>query len=490
MTLHFPPGPRPRFFGLNIVRALFRDPLAYNEQVKREHGGAVYVPLGRQHQYLFSDPELVRSVLVENAKTFIRWEHQAAIFRPTHGDSILMSEGEAWQRQRRMLQPEFNPRRFTGYARQVTDAAQRALNKMLAGGDTTVDFGHEMNMLTMDAILRTMFSVSSDAETVEVEKALSDLGLLSFKEIFIPFALPGWLPLPGVRLRNKHIAYLERLIYRTIDARRADPAPRQDLLDMLLNASDAEAAGAKLSDKEVRDQCMTMFLAGHETTAVGLTWTGWCLASHPDVLQRVLVEIDTVLGGRSPTYDDMPRLSYLGQVVKESMRLYPPAPALLVRRAAADAQVGSWTVPKGSLVVIYPYLLHRDERWFPDPLRFDPERFSEERAKTLPRGVYFPFGTGPRVCIGSSFAVMEMTLVMAMLLQRCTLEPALGQREPDLQLTVVMRPKGELRLTLRKRDARRANSAPAATLAAGCPFHAAARDLGGQRSDGGGPPTS
>jgi cytochrome P450 len=244
------------------------------------------------------------------------------------------------------------------------------------------------------------------------------------------------------------------------------------MLGMLLTAVDSEGDGAMLSDEQVRDQLMTTFLAGHETTASGLTWAGWVLASHPEVAQRAAAEVDAALQGRRPGFADVARLPYLGQVVKETLRLYSPAPGVFMRQAAHEVQIGPWVLPKGAMVTILSSIPHRDPRWFADPARFDPDRFSPEAAKQIPRGAYFPFGTGPRVCIGNSFASMEMVLILAMLLQRYTLRAAPGQEQPGLKLQVSMRPEGGLRLMLAKRSV--ALTEEMATAGGGCPFHTAA----------------
>jgi cytochrome P450 len=228
----------------------------------------------------------------------------------------------------------------------------------------------------------------------------------------------------------------------------------------LLAARDAEGDGSALSDVQVRDQLMTIFFAGHETTAAALTWAGWFLASEPDAAERAQREVDAVLGGRTPVFADVARLPYLAKFIKETMRLYPPAPGVFMRRATEDVQIGQSLVPKGALVSVCSLVPHYDARWFAEPERFDPERFDGEAGKQIPRGAYFPFGTGPRVCIGNSFAAMEMTLVLAMLLQRFKLRLATGQGQPDIHLQVIVRPAGGLRLVLERR-------APRAGLGAG-----------------------
>jgi cytochrome P450 len=478
-----PPGPRDRLFGLSILNDIRRDTLGFLENMQKQYGDVFYLQFYHMHAYNFSDPDMIREILVEKSKSFIRFERSIEEFSLFHGQSVLTTECEIWQRQRRMLLPVFSAKRFDAYAANMVQSVTQALDTLAAGGQEVIDFGHHMNMLAMDMILRTMFSQSSHAEAVLVEQAIRDISRLIFNANFLPFSLPNWLPVPSVRERKQVIASLERIILPRIRERRANPVAHDDLLNMLLNVDDADGDGAGLSDKEVRDQCMTMFLAGHETTATGLTWAGWTLASNPDCAQRASAEVDAVLGGRIPTFADLPKLEYLGQLIKETLRLYPPIPGMFMRRAVTDVQIGPWLLPKGSLANILPYLTQRDSRWFPDPLRFDPERFNESNARKIPRGAYFPFGIGPRVCIGSNFAMMEMTLILAMLLQRYTLEPGPQQTRPALMVEVLMTPVGGMHLRLRKREpgpvatpmesllASLSAANPAAASTAACPFH-------------------
>ena len=220
---------------------------------------------------------------------------------------------------------------------------------------------------------------------------------------------------------------------------------------MLMAASDDEGDQGLLNAKEIRDQCMTMFLAGHETTATGLIWWGWAMAAHPEIAKRAAQEVDEVLGGRMPGYADLPRLSYITQTVKETLRMFPPAASLFTRQAIEDVRIGPWMLPKGSMALITPIVMHHDARWFEDPERFDPDRFSPERAERIPRGAYLPFGVGPRVCIGNNFALMEMSLIAAMLLQRFELRLPAGSAPPKPMLTVTLRPEDGMHLLLERR---------------------------------------
>lgn len=471
MNIARPPGPRDRFFGLSLLRQMARDYLGFWRSAQQSFGDSLYVRVAGVGTYSFLDPELIREVLVEKADSFIRYERHMNVLREVHGQSVLITEGDTWKKQRRMLQPGFSPKRFAGYALQMEEAATTVLDKLASHQGQPFDFEQAMNMLTMDVIVRTMFSARITAqETEDTEHAVRLLSQIAYDDMFYPASLPDWLPLPSKRAKRRAMRLLDDLIWKHIRLRRASGEVHDDLLGMLLTAADSEGDGSVLSDEQVRDQLMTTFLAGHETTASGLTWAGWVLASHPEMAFRAAEEVDTVLEGRSPTFADVARLPYLGQVVKETLRMYSPAPGVFMRQAAQDVQIGPWLLPKGSLVTLLSSLVQRDPRWFPDPDTFDPDRFAPEAARQVPRGAYFPFGTGPRVCIGNSFASMEMTLILATLLQRYTLRPAPGQEQPGMRLQVTMRPEGGLRLMLASR--KRLTPAPAEPAAAeSCPFH-------------------
>ncbi len=471
MSIARPPGPRDHFFGLGLLRHMQRDYLDFFRGAQQTHGDAIYMNIAGRDTYCFLHPDLIREVLVDKASSFIRFERHMEVLGQLHGQSVLITEGDTWRKQRRTLQPGFNPKRFDGYAHQMAQSASSVLDGLPT--NQALDFEHAMNMLAMDVILRTMFSASTPVDTAAIEHAVRSISQIAYHEMFYPASLPDWLPLPSKQAKRKALQLLDALIRSHIQARRESGAVRDDLLGMLLTATDSEGDASLMSDQEVRDQLMTIFLAGHETTASGLTWAGWVLASQPAIAERAAREVDQVLQGRTPDFADLARLPFLGQVVKETLRLYSPAPGVFMRSATADVQIGQWLVPKGALVTILSALPQRDARWFANPERFDPDRFAPEAAKLIPRGAYFPFGTGPRVCIGNSFATMEMTLILAMLLQRHQLRRAPGQEQPGLLLQVTMRPAGGMRLILDQRPALVPSVSDEASVAGGCPFHVA-----------------
>ncbi|RZL31569.1 MAG: cytochrome P450 [Rubrivivax sp.] len=398
------------------------------------------------------DPELVRALLVDNADALLRWRRGVEVFAGLMGQSVLVTEGATWQRQRRMLMPAFTPKRVAGYAVLMTDAATAALDRV---ADGVVDMDPLLSHLTMDVISRTLFSTPICADTSAAADAVQVLSETALREMFWPMTLPDWLPLPGKAAKRRAASLMHGLLAGHIDARRASGETRPDLLGMLMALRDDDTGGA-LSAREVYDQCMVSFQAGHETSATALLWWSWLLAAHPAAQARAREEVDTALAGRVPTAEDAGALPFLSATLKEAMRLYPPVAAMLTRRLTRDVHVGGVKFPARTLVRVTPWLLHRDPRGWPDePLAFKPERFlpsSTGQAAEIPRGAYIPFGVGPRVCLGQHFAVLEMTLIAALLLQRFTLSPV-GTDAPKPRMAVTLRPEGGLRLRVARRRA-------------------------------------
>jgi cytochrome P450 len=319
-----------------------------------------------------------------------------------------------------------------------------------------------------------MFGARVEHDSRRIVQGVRTGSEIADAEMYLPFIPPSWLPTRHNARKRAALKVLDELVWSHIRARRANKETGDDLLGMLLESMDEEGDGSMLSDREVRDQMMVTFMAGHETTAAGLTWAGWALSAHPDQAALAVEEVDRVLGGRVPSFDDLTRLPFLGAFIKECLRLYPPAVGVFQRRAVEDVRIGEWLVSKGSLVNILSIIPHMDARWFPDPERFDPSRFLGDAGRNIERGAYLPFGTGPRVCIGNSFATMEMTLILAMLLQRFSLRAAPGQAQPGLRMQVTLRPRDGLRLLLEPRQlVRRASPAsePVRADTAACPFH-------------------
>lgn len=460
MTLPLPPadttrlpGPPRRWWGLPLLHAMRRDPLVSAEALQRRYGDFCAMRIGGEQVVQLSSPALVREALVEHADDLERWERGRAVFAEAFGNGILVSEGARWQRQRRMLQPGFAPRRVAGYGALMVAAARRALDEALPPGATQaeVDLDALFTQLTMDVILRTLFGQGTRGDAREAARAVQWLSEAALREMLRPWRTPAWLPSPRAQRKRRALATLRALVGGQIAARRALPpaqAPQDDLLAMLLAARD-EVDGSALDEAEVFDQSMVLFQAGHETSATGLLWWAALLARDADAAECAHAEVDAVLGGRDPVADDLPRLPWLVATLKEAMRLYPPVPLLMGRRVQRSFVVGGQAVAAGTLLRISPWVIQRDARWFDAPLDFRPPRFLPD-APPPPRGAWLPFGTGPRVCIGQHFAMLEMTLVAALLLQRWRLDA--GARPfPRARTGVTLRPVGGLPMRLVRR---------------------------------------
>jgi cytochrome P450 len=366
------------------------------------------------------------------------------------GEGLLTSEGEFHLRQRRLVQPAFHRQRIAAYAREMVSRAWITGDRWRDG--QTVDMDHEMMALTLAIVARTLFDADVDAEADEIGGALTEV-LRLFQTVFIPgMQLFDRLPLPHTRRFARARGRLDATIYRLIAERRGERArgeERGDLLSMMLAAQDAEGDGGSMTDEQLRDEAMTLFLAGHETTSNALTWTWYLLSQHPTVEARLHDEVDRVLGNRRATADDLFALPYTRMVLSESMRLYPPAYAI-GRRALEDYEVNGVLIPRGSLAVVSPLVTQRDARWFPEPERFDPDRWAPEAQAARPKFSYFPFGGGTRMCIGDQFAWTEGTLLLATLAQRWRAELAAGQRVA-MKPMITLRPRYGMRMIVRKR---------------------------------------
>jgi cytochrome P450 len=452
-----PPGPRDWLFGLPQVAKLRSNLLGFYRDLARTYGDAVLLRLGPIRNYLFFHPDQIREVLVTKARQFIKVPRQRLILARLDGDGLVFSEGDLWLRQRRLVQPAFLARRLEGYGRSMVERTVEKLAHWRAAraqsASFEVEFEQEMNALTLAIVAATLFGSDTGADPEQLGAAVATLSDLYIKEIEAPFLLPDWFPLPYKARKRRAIRFLNDTVDGIICARRASGEDRNDLLSMLLLAVDQEGDGKGMSDRQARHEAMTLFIAGHDTTAAGLTWLGYVLATHPDVAERSTTEVDAALGGRLATLSDIPRLAYLERVVKETLRLYPPAIGVFARQPVADVEIGGYRVPKGSWVTMLSYVTQRDPRWFPDPERFDADRFAPGAAEALPPFAYFPFGGGPRSCIGNQFAMTEMVLVAATFLQHLRFELAADQGPVRLQARLSLRPAGGLRLRLGWRGA-------------------------------------
>jgi len=441
-----PPGPK-RSLPFATLLAYRRGPLPYFQNLAREYGDIAYFKIGPQEAFFINHPELIKEVLVTNHQKFLKGLVLQRAKRLV-GEGLLTSEGEFHRRQRRLAQPAFHRQRIATYAEAMTDYANRASERWHDGD--TVDMSQEMMRLTLGIVGKTLFDADVYSDSGEVRDAMTVLMEL-FDTLTMPFfELLQKLPLPQLRRFDTAREKLDRIIYRLIEDRRRSCIDRGDLLSMLLLAQDEEGDGSRMTDKQLRDELLTIFLAGHETTANALTWTWYLLSQHEAVEKRLHAEVDEVLGGRTPTFEDVARLQYTEMVLAESMRLYPPAWAL-GRLSRVDCEIGGYRVPARSLVVMSQYVMHRDERYYRTPNAFDPLRWTVEARESRPQFSYFPFGGGPRRCIGEGFAWMEGVLVLATLSQRWKMR-LVPHHPVALKPLVTLRPKHGMRMTIISRQ--------------------------------------
>lgn len=443
------------------------DPTKLLSDLARKHGDIVHFKLGPQDIYLLNHPDYIRDVLVTHNRNFVK-SRGLQMAKKFLGESLLTSEGEFHRRQRRLAQPAFHRQRINAYGEVMTELGVRTRERWQDGA--TLDIWQEMMRLTLAIVGKTLFDADVESEAPEIGKALTEVMQL-FERITNPLSgILDKLPLPSNNRWLKAKARLDSTIYRVINERRASGEDRGDLLSMLLLAQDEEGDGGSMTDQQLRDEAMTLFVAGHETTANALTWTWYLLSQNPHVEAKLHEEIDSVLGGSLPTAADVTRLRYIEMVFAESMRLYPPA-WVLGRRALTDYQISQYVVPAGAIVLMSPWVMHHDPRFFPEPFKFDPQRWTPEARESRPKFSYFPFGGGPRVCIGEQFAWMEGALVIATLGQQWKLRLAPGQRvEPKAMIT--LRPRYGMRMTLSERNEPldRQKGAPYASRISGSPL--------------------
>lgn len=444
-TILRPPGPTTRIPGRALV-AMYRDRLGFICALAREYGDIAHVTVGSRHLYLLSRPDDIRDVLVTHHRAFhkSRGLERAKLLL---GNGLLTSEGEFHLRQRRLAQPAFHRQRIAQYAETMVAYAARARERWRDG--ETRDLARDMNALTLAIVGKTLFDADVEAEAKEIGQALTD-SLELFRIALLPFSeLFDWLMVRRLTRFRRARERLDATIYRMIAERRASGEDRGDLLSMLLAAHDTEGDDSRMTDEQLRDEVMTLFLAGHETTANALTWTWYLLSQHAEAERAMHAEIDNVLGDRLPTMDDVPRLCYTRMVLAESMRLYPPA-WIIGRKAIDDYTVGGYQVPVGSVLFMSQYVVHRDARWYPEPERFDPLRWTPEAQAARPKFSYFPFGGGPRQCIGEQFAWTEGVLLLATLAQRWRFR-LVPHHPVALQPLITLRPKYGMRMTIERR---------------------------------------
>ncbi len=441
-----PPGPPPRrgpFDSLSYYYRFVTDPMGYVATRFERYGDIYYAPSGGVGLYVLKHPDHIHQVLVRDAAKYDKMHSALANISQVLGDGLLTSDGADWRRQRRMVQPAFSKQRLMDYSAAMVTEALRVRARWHDG--QCRDINSEMMRLTLSVVGRTLFSRDVGGASERVAAAMEAF----HRSLMSPDLVPSWLPSPARRQGQIAAAALDDIIYDLIRERRAAAPPEPpDLLQMLLDAEDREGDGGGLADKEVRDQLVTLFVAGHETTSHALSWTWYLLADNLRAQRRMHFELDTVLGGAPPSYRDLARLPYTRWVINEAMRMFPPA-YTVARRAVQDTRIGDYSVAAGSEVIVWIYMTHRDRRWYQQPEVFRPDRFAPAAVAARPKLSYLPFGAGPRTCIGKSFAMIEAQLLLATLAQHYELRMA--QSRVEMQPRITLAPK-RLRMLIRRRQ--------------------------------------
>ena len=419
-----PPGPTGVPF-LGMLPAVRRDPIGVFMDAALRFGDVAYLKIGPRHGYLATNPADIRHVLADNARNYRKSPLYQKLTRSL-GAGLVTSEGAYWLRQRRLAQPAFHRQRVAGFASVMTRSAMETVTRWesVAARGEPIDVGKEMMFLTQAIILRTLFGTEPGPVSDEVGRAWPVVNRYIGESFWSLGLTDGW-PTPRNRRFDRARDALDRVVYRMIDEHRRR-GEGSDLLSMLIAARD-EDTGEAMTDVQLRDEVMTFLLAGHETTALALSWTWYLLSQHPQAQKRLEAEVDAVLGGGPPELADLDRLPYARWVIEESMRLYPPAWGFS-RQAIGPDVIGGYPLPAGWLVFVLPYVMHRHPAYWEQPERFDPMRFTPERVAAMPKYVYLPFGAGPRQCLGNQFAMMEAHLVVVTLAQRYRLQLAPGHR--------------------------------------------------------------
>jgi cytochrome P450 len=466
----FPPGPTYKMPG-KLLRKFIHDPISTLSNISREYGDISYFKLGREHVYLINNPDYIEKVLIYDHHNFKKGKRLQTA-KAVLGEGLVTSEGDLHKRQRQLIQPIFHPKQIISYSNTMTDYATRMRDRWK--DEEIVDLSEEMMRLTLSIICKSVLNYDVESESQEVGKALTTVRKYS-KRLQSPIGhvLDKIPVLPAVRGAREAKKQLDSLVYQLIAERRRreeqgsnnnnnnGKSHDEDLLFKLMEAQDSDSPNnnqEKMSDKQVRDEVMTIFIAGHETTSNALTWTFYLLSQNQEVEKKLHDEIDSVIGdssngnnveNRIPTANDIPKLQYTEKVLRESMRLYPPV-WTIGRRVENDYSVGEYTIPTGSSILMSQYVMHHNPKYYEEPNQFNPDRWTEEYKSRLPRFCYFPFGGGTRGCIGEPFAWIEGILIIATIAQKWTMRLLPSQRI-KLDPAITLRPKYGMKMKLIQR---------------------------------------
>jgi cytochrome P450 len=444
MSTAAPPGP-PGHLLLGNLLELSRDHLGFVHECVRRYGDVVVIRFGRRPVVVISDPRDVEYVLVTNQRNFSKG-YFYRLLGPAIGNGLLTSEGDFWRRQRRLAQPAFHHQRINAYAETMTDYSHQALATWRAGEQRNVH--EDLMRLTLRIVGKTLFGADIEKSAPVVGRALPRaIAEVNAQMTGPEFLLPGGLPTPSrIRLRRA-VAQLDPVVLRLIAERRASPDDNGDLLSALLRAQDED--GDQMSNQQLRDEAMTIVLAGHETTALALTWALYLLSATAPARVRIEEEVDAVLAGRPPGLAEVARLPFTEAVILEALRLYPPAFGF-GREVIERCEIGDYQLEPGTSIYIVPWVIQRDPRWFDEPDQFRPERWLDGLAKRLPRFAYFPFGGGPRLCIGQQFAKLEAIIILSSIVQRWRLDLVPGQNMTP-KPAITLRPRNGMTMTVSAR---------------------------------------
>ena len=422
-----PPGPKISWLA---YAEIYRDPLRYLTRAARRYGDIVHLAIAHRHDFLLNHPDYVRAILLDQDGM------RRSVHRPLQrilGRGLLTSRGNIHKRQRALLQPVFQKHCMVALGEMMTKEIARWSDRWSEGA--TVEMTNEMTRLSISIAGKTLFNVDLEFKEIEFREALITVfAATRFNNLLLVSKVLERLPLPANRRFRRAAQRLDKFIYKMIADRHARPTYQPDLLSVLVRMN--EKSPKKMTDQKIRDQILTFFLAGHETIATALTWTWYLLAENPDVTEKLHVELREVLNGRLPEVSDLENLTYAKMIFAESMRLYPPI-WIIGRHALCDVNINGYFIPKGSYIHVSPFLMHRHPRYFPDPERFEPERWTAEAIAARPRFSYFPFGGGGSQCIGEGFAWTQALLIIATLASRWRMRLVAGHRielEPQITL--------------------------------------------------------
>ena len=443
-TSEYPPGPPNQAFGSNHLKSMRDDLIGFGRNLVREYGDVAYFRLGPHHCYQFIHPDHVAEILIEKARHFRKSQRLCQVFGRFEGKGLIVSDGEHWLKQRRLIQPSFQPSMLKPYSLIVKEVVSDMLLRWR--GREQVDYLHEMMSLAMTVLTRSLFSTGLDPSNMDrLQAAVAEIQRWAIREFNQIVATPRWLPLIGQPSTRNALKFLDTLVWDIIRDRQRSGVEVDDLLGRLLAVADDK--GKRMSLRQVRDELVTLLLAGHETMGVALTWTGWLLATHPEIQASLSQHVTSIAGSRPKSPSEGNEFSTVTAAFQESLRFYPPVYSF-TREVTIPVRIGDYELAPGSQIFLSPFLTQHDERWFPDPEIFDPRRFDQGWEERIPGCAWFPFGAGPRGCIGRNFANMEATIVLSTILKHCQLRPLPDQQAPAFEQRLSLHPKNGLHLAI------------------------------------------